>query len=146
MPHKGKMCLLSRATAWDCAGRTLTAECDIAEDCLFYDPVLRGVPAWVGFEFMAQSVSALSGLCRQTKAEQPKLGVILTVSNLRIDRPILPAGKTVRIHVREDARDGNVIAFTGEIFLEDGKAMEAKLTVLESDSQNPEAVLPKEQK
>jgi predicted hotdog family 3-hydroxylacyl-ACP dehydratase len=130
VPHKGRMFLLSRIIRWDCAARTLTAEYDVGEDCLFYDPVLRGAPSWVSFEFMAQGAAALSGL--RGRGAEPKPGVILSVSNLRLLREVLPAGETIRIEVREECRDDAVCAFAGEVFLEDTPAASAQFTVMEA--------------
>ena len=135
LPHKGRMFLLSRITAYDTVKRSLSAEYDITPDCLFYDPALGGVPAWVGFEFMAQSIAGLSGITIREKGEPPKMGCILSVSNVEILRPLLKAGTTVRIDVEEDYAVDGISTFNGSVFLEGiGKAaMSAKLTVMDVD-------------
>jgi predicted hotdog family 3-hydroxylacyl-ACP dehydratase len=137
LPHKGKMFLLSRITAYDTIGRSLSAEYDITPDCLFYDPALGGVPAWVSFEFMAQGIAGLSGITSREKGDPPKMGCILSVSNIEILQPLLKAGTTARIEVQEDYTDNGISTFNGIVSLggtEAGKAAaSAKLTVMDVD-------------
>lgn len=59
VPHKGKMFLLDRVRNYDLKKHTITTEIDITRNNMFYEEDLGGVPVWVAFEFMAQSVSAL---------------------------------------------------------------------------------------
>ncbi|MFP3043199.1 3-hydroxylacyl-ACP dehydratase [Treponema primitia] len=133
LPHKGKMFLLSRILAYDTSKRTLRAEYDITRDCLFYDPELGGVPAWVSFEFMAQSISSLSGLVSRERGEPPKLGCILSVSNMEIKRPLLKAGTTVCIDVNKDCMVEGVFSFDCTVSLDGTEAVAAKLMVMDVD-------------
>jgi predicted hotdog family 3-hydroxylacyl-ACP dehydratase len=133
LPHKGKMFLLSRLKEYNTRARTLTAEYDIAADCIFYDPDLGGVPSWVSFEFMAQSISVLSGLAGRETGCGPKPGFILSVSNMELKIPVLKAGATVLIQVREDCRVDQVYTFDSEISLGGLSAASAKLTVMDVD-------------
>ena len=61
VPHKGKMLLLDRIQGFDLQEITITTQVDISADCMFYSEELGGVPSYVAFEYMAQSISALSG-------------------------------------------------------------------------------------
>ncbi|WP_010260454.1 hypothetical protein [Treponema primitia] len=131
LPHKGKMFLLSRILAYDTSERTLSAEYDITRDCLFYDPELGGVPAWVSFEFMAQSIGGLSGLSSRERGEPPKMGCILSISNMEIQKPLLKAGTTVRISVKQDCMVEGLFIFDCTVFLEGTEAAAAKLTVMD---------------
>jgi predicted hotdog family 3-hydroxylacyl-ACP dehydratase len=133
LPHRGRMLLLSRVLDYDIEKRRLSAEYDIGRECIFYDPLLGGVPGWVGFEFMAQAISVLSGLAGRQQGEKPKIGFILSVSSMHIYTPVLQAGKTLRIRVEEDYRLDLVYTFRGTILLEDEKAAEARLTVMDAD-------------
>jgi predicted hotdog family 3-hydroxylacyl-ACP dehydratase len=135
LPHKGKMFLLSRITAYDTVKRSLSAEYDITPDCLFYDAAQRGVPAWVCFEFMAQSIAGLSGLTSRERGEPPRMGCILSVSNMEILRPLFKAGTTVCIGVQEDCVVKGISTFNCVVSLkETGKAAaSAKLTVMDVD-------------
>jgi predicted hotdog family 3-hydroxylacyl-ACP dehydratase len=139
VPHKGRMFLLSRVTSYDSEKRRLASEYDITEDCLFYDRELQGVPAWVGFEFMAQSISALSGLDGRGRGEPPKFGFILSVSGLEVKIPCFKKGSTAVIEVEEETMVDNVYSFRCRVSSEGKPALEARLTVMEAD--DPKAVI-----
>ena len=133
LPHKGKMLLLSRLREYDTRERTLTAEYDISGDCIFYDPELDGIPSWVSFEFMAQSISVLSGLAGRETGQLPKIGVILSVSNMELKLPLLKAGTTAIIHIQENCKIDLVYTFDCNVMLGDTPAASAKLTVMDVD-------------
>jgi predicted hotdog family 3-hydroxylacyl-ACP dehydratase len=127
------MFLLSRIIDYDLDKRTLKAEYDITGDCLFYDGELNGVPSWVGFEFMAQCVSAITGLDHRRRGEAPKMGFILSVSALEIQQPVLKAGSTVSIAIAEDVHLGSVFTFDCGVSSGEGPAARAKLSVYEAE-------------
>jgi predicted hotdog family 3-hydroxylacyl-ACP dehydratase len=130
IPHQGKMLLLSRVIEYDIE-HGIRAEYDITRDCLFYDPVLDGVPAWAGFECMAQSVSVLSGLRSRERGENPKLGFILSVPSMRIEIPLLKPGSSLELCVQEVDCIEMIYTFEGTALVEGIKVMEGKLMVME---------------
>jgi predicted hotdog family 3-hydroxylacyl-ACP dehydratase len=135
IPHNGKMLLLSRVLEYDIK-HSISAEYDITENCIFYDPAAGGVPSWVAFEFMAQSISALSGIRSREKGEKPKIGFILSVPVMRMEIPLFKTGSSVEVRMNEtDCTDMNstdmIFCFDGEAFLEGKKVMEGKLMVVE---------------
>jgi predicted hotdog family 3-hydroxylacyl-ACP dehydratase len=131
VPHKGKMFLLSRVISWDLDKHFLTAEYDITGDCLFYKKEPEGLPAWAGFELIAQSISVLSGLNEREKGKEPQFGFILSVSELFLNQSVLKG--TVRITVEEDTAVDNVYSFRGVVFSGQTEAVLAKLTVMKAD-------------
>jgi predicted hotdog family 3-hydroxylacyl-ACP dehydratase len=133
LPHKGKMFLLSRLVSYDTVERSLSSEYDITEECLFYDPELEGVPGWVSFEFMAQSIAALSGLVGREEREPSKPGFILSVSNMEIMTPVLKAGTTVCIAVQKDSTVEKIFTFDCTVSLNGIEAVSAKLMVMDVD-------------
>ena len=135
IPHKGRMFLLSRIVSWNLEEHFLAAEFDITGDCLFYREELKGLPAWAGFELIAQSISALSGI--GGRARGPQYGFILSVSELVLHLPVLRG--TVRIEVAVDTILDNVHSFQGRVFTGQTEAMAAKLTVM--DVENIQAVI-----
>jgi predicted hotdog family 3-hydroxylacyl-ACP dehydratase len=128
LPHREGMLLLSRIIDYDLDGHTLRAEYDITRDCLFYDPALDGIPAWISFECMAQSVAAITGL----ENHRPGLGLILSVSGMEIQRPVFKAGSTLSIAVVEDVRLDSVYTYMCEVAQGESQAAKAKLTVYAS--------------
>ena len=141
VPHRGKMLLLSRVIEYDLMKRTLTAECDVTEDCLFYDPALGGVPAWVSFEYMAQTIGALSGIWVRENGEEPKLGFILSISSMHIGLPFFKAGSKVEIRVKEAGYLDQVHNFDGIALLNGRKVMEGKLTVMDASDEQIKSLL-----
>jgi predicted hotdog family 3-hydroxylacyl-ACP dehydratase len=129
IPHKGKMLLLSRIIEYDLEKRTLISEYDITRSCLFYDTGLDGVPSWVSFEFMAQSVSCLSGLTGRVIGREPQIGVILSVSGLELTSPVIRSKALV--HIAEDVQLDSVFTFNGAVYSEAKQVASAKITVMD---------------
>ena len=137
VPHRGKMFLLNRICDYDLEINSITIEIDITCDNLFYEKELGGVPAWVAFEYMAQSVSALSGLQGRTKSEKPKVGFIMSVSGFNAYVPVFKQGETVVINVLEKTRNDNAVTFEGSATVNGTLAVTAKLNTVEvEDSKN----------
>jgi len=130
IPHKGKMLLLSRVIEYDIE-HSIRAEYDITRNCLFYDPVLDGVPSWAGFEFIAQTISVLTGIRKREKGEKPNIGFILSIPSMRMEMPLFKNGSTVEIRVEETDCTDLIYTFEGAVFLENKKAIEGKLMVME---------------
>jgi len=130
IPHQGKMMLLSRVIEYNIE-HDIRAEYDITGDCLFYDPVAGGVPAWAGFECMAQAISVLSGIRSREKGEKPKLGFILSIPSMRIEIPLLQPGSSLEVSVRETDCTDMIYTFEGAAFVNGDKVIEGKLMVME---------------
>ena len=78
LPHKSPMILVDEVVEYDLEKLSLKARIDIGPDSMFYDSVLGGVPSWIGLEYMAQSIGALSGLHGKEHGEgEPIMGFIL---------------------------------------------------------------------
>ncbi len=133
VPHKGKMLLLDRVRDYDLKENSITTEVDISRDNMFYEEELGGVPVWVAFEYMAQSVSALSGLQGRTKGEKPKVGFIMSVSGFNADVPVFKLGETVVVNVLEKTRNDNAVTFEGSATVNGTLAVTAKLNTVEVD-------------
>jgi len=135
VPHKNKMLLLSKITGYNLEERSLEAEYHITESCLFFDSAIGGVPSWVGFEFIAQAIAALSGIGsreKDKKDEKPRIGFIISISKMEVFVPILKSGSTVVINVKELDCTDSVYNFDGHIFLDGIKVLEGTLTIMES--------------
>jgi predicted hotdog family 3-hydroxylacyl-ACP dehydratase len=134
IPHRASMLLLSRVIEYDLAG-TLRAEYDITGDCLFYDPALEGVPAWAGFELIAQAISSLSGIRDRARGRKSQFGFILSIPSMRIYTPVLRAGGTADIRITEIDCTGLVFTFAGELLYNGTKALEGKIMVMEVENE-----------
>ncbi|MDE5898259.1 MAG: 3-hydroxylacyl-ACP dehydratase [Treponemataceae bacterium] len=138
LPHKGKMFLLSRVTQHDVNEHSITSEYDITEQCIFYEPEFGGVPTWAGFEFMAQGISALTGITNRIKGREPLPGFILSVVDFKATVGFLKGGTTIQMRIKEDYReeDSHVYRYLCELYAskDDAEpAASAKITVMETE-------------
>ena len=142
MPHRGKMLLISRIIEYDINARFLCSQYDVTESCLFYDPALEGVPAYACFEFMAQAVSALSGITGKYNNLPPMIGFILSVTSLKITRPLFKPGDVIQITVNEEQKLDNVSVFKCEAVVGNIEAVRTKLMVM--DIEDPKEFFPEQ--
>lgn len=133
VPHSGKMALLDRVVDYSFQELTVVTEVDITPEKMFYDSQMEGIPAWTGFEYMAQSISCLSGLYGKTKNEPPKVGFIMSVNSFESQIPIFPKGSTVQMHVHQTMRMDKVVTFDGYITLDGKTIVTATLNTIEVD-------------
>ena len=131
LPHKGRMFLLDRVTAWNCDDWTLESQTALTERFMFYDAASGGVPAWAAFELMAQSVSALTSIDAHLHGLPANMGMILSVAAMRFDRPLLFAPCTATVRVRRDAAVDSVYSFSGTLLVDGAECASGKITVME---------------
>ncbi|MCL4100868.1 Predicted 3-hydroxylacyl-ACP dehydratase, HotDog domain [Fibrobacter sp. UWH9] len=131
VPHKGKMLLLDRVQSYSLEEISISTEIDIRKDCMFYDENLGGVPAWIAFEYMAQSISALSGIYGRSKGEKPKVGFIMSVSSFKTDIPVFKTGDTVVVKVRQTIRMDMAVTFDGSASVDGKQVVAATLNTVE---------------
>lgn len=74
LPHSRDMILIGDPATvdGDCAEATVR----IGEDTMFYQPG-KGVPAWVGIEYMAQTVALHAGVESRHASEAIRIGMLL---------------------------------------------------------------------
>lgn len=131
LPHKGKMFLLDRVTAWDCEAWTLESETVLDEGFMFYDATSSGIPAWAVFELMAQSVSALTSIDARIHGLPTNMGMILSVTAMHFEQPLLATGSTATVRVHRDAAVDNVYSFSGIVYVGGAECAHGKITVME---------------
>src|SRR6516162_2361869 len=74
IPHRGDMLLVSHIVA--ALDDWVRVEAKVGADNVFLVPGF-GVPAWVGFEMMAQAVATYDGLKRHRRGLEPSLGFLV---------------------------------------------------------------------
>lgn len=139
VPHKGKMLLLDRIVSFDLEKAQIATEVDVSDGCMFLEESFGGVPVWIAFEYMAQSVSALTGIFGLKTGTPPRMGFILSVTNFCAEDTAFPKGSTVRVEVRQTLRVDTAVTFEGKALVE-GKCL-AKATINAVDVENPKKVL-----
>ena len=81
VPHQSPMSLLDTLESY--SDNTLVSSLTIKEDSLFYEE--RGVPAWVGLEYMGQTIAAYGGVKARNEGRPVKIGFL--VSSRRYESP-----------------------------------------------------------
>ena len=117
LPHDHPMILIDEITEY--GTHHLIASVQPAIGKPFADD--RGcVPAWVGMEYMAQSIGAFAGVQSQLAGEPVKVGFLLGTRAYRIDIDSFLNDVTYQIRVQQLYQDSGLSAFECEIFLADG--------------------------
>ena len=96
VPHSGTMSLLTSIV--DYGDDWLRAEVHITPESTFADD--RGVPAWIGLEYMAQTIAAYGGLGERERGGIPKIGFLLGSRKFLCDADILPLGQKLLVNVQ----------------------------------------------
>jgi predicted hotdog family 3-hydroxylacyl-ACP dehydratase len=111
--HRGPMLLLSRVV--EVGDEHLVAEVDVSAADMFVD-ASGAVPAWLGIEYMAQAVAALSGTWSRRAGEPIRLGLLIGCRGYRSQVAAFRPDMTLRVSVRQlVALDDALGAFEGEI-------------------------------
>lgn len=129
VPHSGKMSLLDNIVEYGDDG--LCAEVHITADSMFADKY--GVPAWVGLEYMAQSVAAYSGWQERLKGGQPKLGFLLGTRKYLCSTDYFAIGKTLLLTVQLDMQAANGLNVFQCVLQGEGVDASAYLNVFQPD-------------
>ncbi len=128
VPHAGKMCLLDRAIEGD--AESMSCEVTIKDDDLFF--AHDGVDAWVGIEYMAQTVAAWAGWRARLQGGLPKIGFLLGSRRYECTQPRFARGAVLRIDVHRQFHADNGIGQFDCRIVQGGQAVaSATLTVLE---------------
>jgi len=138
VPHRGKMLLLSRAVSYDAGESSLLAEVDILPSSFFYDDNMKGVPVWIGFEYMAQAIAALSGKNDLANGLPPGFGFILSVSNFVAEVPCFKVNTTISVHIKEELTMDNIFLFKCSIKQDGAELAKATLNTIKMEAENAE--------
>lgn len=128
LPHAPPMVLLDRVvTAGD---EQLSAEVTIRADSEFCRDGRVG--AWVGIEYMAQTVAAWSGWQARQRGEAVKVGFLLGTRRYDALRAEFVVGETLLVLVeREFQADNGLARFRAEIRCGDELCAQASISVYE---------------
>lgn len=98
MPHRPPAILLDEVL--DYGDGHATALVRVRRDSKWFDPDGGGVPAWVGLEYMAQTIAVWSGHL-QVRAGQPvSVAFLLGCRSYRCTAPRFAAGQDLTVSVR----------------------------------------------
>lgn len=122
--HKDGMLLIDRIVAVE--GEVVRCETTIRMDNVFFQPG-RGVPAYVGFELMAQTISAYEGLKRRAIGKPPVIGFLLGCRKYQTARPFFVDGETVTTETTPLFGEEDMASFDCRIFDAQGDVLASAL-------------------
>jgi predicted hotdog family 3-hydroxylacyl-ACP dehydratase len=124
IPHSGAMVLLDRVIA--VSEESLCAEVCIRPDSLFCSA--SGVGAWVGLEYMAQTIAAFAGYRAYLRGEDVKPGFLLGARRYECTLPMFSLGSLLAVHVRRVFESENGLG-SFQCHIEDGQEEVATATL-----------------
>ncbi|HTU65257.1 MAG TPA: hypothetical protein VMF52_04870 [Steroidobacteraceae bacterium] len=101
VPHRGRLSLLGGIVAYGADwlhARVVPAAGDVFADA-------RGVPGWVGVEYMAQAASAFGGIEQVQRGERPSIGLLIGTRYYRCTMDYFDFGTPLDVHVKIAMRD-----------------------------------------
>jgi predicted hotdog family 3-hydroxylacyl-ACP dehydratase len=129
VPHSGRMSLLSAIL--DYGEDWLKSEVVITAESLFADA--QGVPAWIGLEYMAQTIAAYSGLQERLQGGRPKVGFLLGSRKYLCNAERFAIGQRLVVTVSPELQGSNGLnVFNAELH-GDGISASAVVNVFQPD-------------
>ncbi len=125
LPHADKMVLLDKVLEYD--DESLVAEVVVRDDGLFGDG--QTVPAWLGIEYMAQTIAAHGGMMRYLAGKPINLGFLLGTRRYTSNVSEFNVGVRLIVKVSRLIEDQGLGVFVCHITSADGIDISAKLNV-----------------
>lgn len=126
VPHARTMLLLDELV--DYSPEFLTARIRIRPDSLFINKNDE-VPAWVGIEYMAQTIAAYAGVLAKLNNEEIKIGLLIGTRKYKSEVPAFPLHSELEIKVAPlHSEESGLGVFNCEIF-SDRLLVQANLNV-----------------
>lgn len=129
LPHAGKMMLLDRVLDYD--EESMIARVVVRSDGLFGED--GTVPAWLGIEYMAQTVAAHGGLMCRLAGKPLNPGFLLGTRRYHCNAGALAAGSVLIVKIRRLIEDQGLGVFDCQI-TGDGVEISARLSVYQPDA------------
>jgi len=131
LPHSGRMVLLNRVIEFD--EENMVAEVIVRDDGLFGHGNGNTVPAWLGIEYMAQTIAALGGMKRRLAGKNLNPGFLLGTRRYDCNVGLFAVGSVLTVSVKRLVEDQGLGVFDCRITAE-GILASAKLNVYQPDT------------
>ncbi len=109
LPHEAPMILIDKLIG--VTDLTIHCQVHISENGMFFDADSNSVPAWVGIEFMAQSVAAWSGYQASLEGKSSPIGFLLGSRRYNSSVECYENGKTLDIFAEQLMQNEGMAAF-----------------------------------
>lgn len=127
LPHDDPMILVDRVI--NILSETVHCQVDIGDHHLFFNADAQSMPAYVGIEFMAQSVAAWSGFHAKQKGEAPPVGFLLGSRRYQVECDTFKQGQTLDIHAEKIIEDSGMAVFSARLELNGATIASCQLNV-----------------
>lgn len=107
LPHGPGFTLLD--TLLDYGEEHASCGLTIGPGSLFFEEA-RGVPSWVGIEYMAQAIGVYAGLVRLQRGEPVEIGLLLGTRRYACTRPYFAEGERLTVRADQLVRDASGVA------------------------------------
>lgn len=107
LPHGPEMTVIDRLV--DYSPQRSVATTTVTEASPFF--VRSGVPAWVGIEYMAQTIAAHAGFEARLRGERPAVGFLLGTRSYESEVDEFALGSTLTISVEPVVMEARLAAF-----------------------------------
>ncbi len=124
--HSGTMLLIDRLV--EASATHAVSEVEISESSTFYREGV-GVPAYVGLEYMAQTIAAYDGALRAESGTPPAIGFLLGTRRYNSARGHFASGETLRVRVDMTFNENGMAAFDGTIRIGGEECVAATINV-----------------
>lgn len=132
VPHSGLMSLLDKIV--DYGEDWLHAEVHVSSTSMFADE--KGVPSWLGLEYLAQTIGAFAGLQERVHGNKPKLGFLVGTRKYECSKDYFLHGQVLSLKVqREMETEAGLNVFQCVLEGQDIHAS-ARLNVFQPDDAN----------
>jgi len=129
VPHSGVMSLLDELIEYD--ADSLTARVAITQHSCFAEA--RGVPSWIGIEYMAQTIAAHAGIGDRNSGNAISIGLLVGTRRYSCSRPFFPLGSELLIHVVRELQGDNGLGTFRCTITAEGIEAQANLNVFQPD-------------
>lgn len=128
LPHRGEMIWLDRVIAFD--ENSATAGLTVRNHALF--GAADTVPAWVGIEYMAQTIGVYAGIQAKCAGAPIRLGFLLGTRRYDSNVPFFPVGAALLVRAEKVLQDEHLSVFACSI-AGDRVTVSATLNVYQAD-------------
>ena len=132
--HRPPMLLLESIATWDDSGLEAVAN---PQDSYLFADANGDVPVWVGIEYMAQAISAFSGLTAKIRGEALGIGFLLGTRRYTAEVVSFAAAQKLSVRVRELLKDDTgLVLFDCHIYAGERLLASAEIKAIQPDDAN----------
>jgi predicted hotdog family 3-hydroxylacyl-ACP dehydratase len=97
VPHSAPMILLNKLVSYD--KNSAQCEVTISVHSPFYSETVKGVPSYIGCEYMAQTIAAFAGAWANDHGEAVNIGFLIGTRKYKTQQPLFKLNDVLRILV-----------------------------------------------